>query len=133
MKVDFGCFQSSSLRVSEGGVTPRSFLKLMAGRLRTGFCDHLSTKNRQYKSLKLPDLSRIAQHFVSKSGRVTSNAIENYWLLCDFWKRTQVRKHYKLTAEQLQKYVFVVQSCFFSQSQFQEAFMQCLHVWQSNY
>jgi len=107
MKVDSRYFWSSSSHTSEGGVAPSSSSKLLAGCLHIDFCNHLSTKNRYYKPCKLPDLSRITQCSISKSGHVTSNAIENYELLCDFWKRIQVRKHYKLTTNTSQAAWFV--------------------------
>ena len=44
---------------SEGGETPSSSLKLLAGRLHIDFCSYLSTKNWYYKPRKLPDLAII--------------------------------------------------------------------------
>ena len=41
--------------------------------------------------------ARIVQHPVSKCGHVPSFVIENYGKLCDFWKRIQVKKHYRRT------------------------------------
>ena len=57
--------ESSSSHTSEGGVAHSLSLKLLAVHLHTGFCSHLSTKNQP---CKLPDLSRIVQHSISKCG-----------------------------------------------------------------
>ena len=84
-------------------MAPSLSLKLLSGSLHIGFCSHLLTKSPYYMPCKLPDFARIGQPSVLKNGRVPLYAIENYEQLCDFWKRIQARKHYRLTLKQLQK------------------------------
>ena len=92
-------FLSSSSCTSEGGVAPTSSLKLLAGRLAFAAIYQPKIDIRTCnKPCKLPDLARIVQRSILKSGHVPSYTIENHGQLCDFWKRIK-----KLRDKQLKK------------------------------